>query len=123
MVSVLVVDDEDVLREMIAVLIEEAGYDPLMATNGKEALAVLASRPQRPALVISDVMMPHIDGIELANILRSDPRYGHVPIILMSAARRPVDDCIVDDFLSKPFDLDRLMRLVDRYVHKSVQCG
>lgn len=121
MVSVLVVDDENVLLDMIAGVIEEAGYDPMMATNGKEALAVLATSSQRPSLVISDVMMPYINGIELANLLRSDPRYGHVPIILMSAAQPPVDNGIVDHFLPKPFDLDRLMSLVDRYVHASIQ--
>jgi CheY-like chemotaxis protein len=119
MVSVLIVDDEDVLLEMIAALVEEAGYQTLMATNGREALAVLQSTPEPPALVISDIMMPHIGGVELAKLLKADPRYRQVPVILMSAAGRPPDSSIADFFLYKPFDLDRLMSVVDRYAHAS----
>ena len=116
MVSVLIVDDEDVLLEMIAALIEEAGYHAVMATNGREALQVLRSEPQPPALILSDVMMPHINGIELTKMIKADPRYRHVPIILMSAASRPPDSNVADHFLYKPFDLDRLMNVIDHYL-------
>lgn len=121
MVSVLIVDDEDVLLEMIATLMEEAGYAPLEATNGREALAVLDAAPETPAVVISDIMMPHIGGIELTKRLKSDPRYRHVPIILMSAAGRPPESNIADYFLYKPFDLDGLIELVNHYGRMSAR--
>ncbi len=121
MFSVLIVDDEDVLLEMIATLMEEAGFVPLEATNGREALALLDAASDTPSVVISDIMMPHIGGIELAKLLKSDPRYQHVPIILMSAAGRPPESDIADYFLYKPFDLDGLVELVDYYGRLSLR--
>jgi CheY-like chemotaxis protein len=119
MANVLIVDDEDVLLEMIAALIEEAGYHALIATNGREALSLLQTVPNPPALIISDIMMPHINGVELTRILKNDSRYVHVPVILMSAAGRPSESAIADHFLGKPFDLDRLMSVIAHYAQSS----
>lgn len=119
MISVLIVDDEDVLLEMIAALIEDAGYHPLMATNGRQALQVLKATPKPPALIISDIMMPHINGIELAKIIKRDPRYDQIPLILMSAAGRPPESTVADYFLYKPFDLDQFMNVIERFLQQA----
>lgn len=115
MASVMIVDDEDVLLEMIAALIEDIGHRAVVATNGKEALAALESEAELPLLVISDVMMPQMDGIALARALKLDPRWYDVPVVLMSAASRPPQDGIADHFIHKPFDLERIETLIEQY--------
>lgn len=116
MARILVVDDEDVLLDMIASLLEELGYHPLKATNGRQALVRLAAEPEPPALIITDVMMPQMGGAELVRAIRADVRLRAVPVILMSAAGRLRDSHLADGFLHKPFDLDTLAEMVARFV-------
>src|SRR5581483_7403145 len=111
---VMVVDDEDVLVEMFASLIEDMGLRTLIATNGQEALASLKHMQGAPALILSDVMMTQMNGIELATDVKRDPRLKDVPIILMSAAGRPTGGHLADGFIHKPFDLDLLLDLIER---------
>lgn len=116
MAKVLIIDDEDVLLEMIVALIEELGYQPLTATNGREALNTLQASTELPALILSDVMMPHMNGVEFARTIKSDPRFRHVPLVLMSAAGPPHHDDLAEQFIHKPFDVDDLSALIKRYV-------
>lgn len=116
MAKVLIVDDEDVLLMMVSVLVEDLGHEAVTATSAREALDALAANESLPAVIIADVMMPLISGVELAQRVRSDPRTSRVPIILMSAAGCPRDGHPADHFLSKPFDLDDLAGLIARYV-------
>ncbi len=119
MATVLVVDDEDVLLEMMAELIEETGHRAVTATNGKEALALLHARAEPPALIIADVMMPQLNGAELTQIVKNNPQFSDVPVVLMSAAGRPPHDHTADGFLHKPFDLDVLEALIQRYIDRN----
>jgi CheY-like chemotaxis protein len=126
MTSVLVIDDEDVLLDLLASLIADLGYKPLTATNGREALAVLESQRELPALIISDVMMPQMNGVVLAQRLREDARYRTVPLILMSAAGRHHPEDLADQFVAKPFDLEALEQLVRAYAggaQRTLQAG
>ena len=116
MSRVLVVDDEESLLAMIAELVEDLGHQPLMATNGQEALASLRASAEAPALVIADVMMPRMSGVALAETIKHDPQLCDIPIILMSAAGRPSGSRVANHFLAKPFELDVLAELIERYV-------
>jgi two-component system, chemotaxis family, chemotaxis protein CheY len=116
MSCVMVVDDEDVLVEMVAALIEDLGLQPTVALNGEEALALLTAKDDPPALILSDVMMPRMNGLELARLIKRDPRFKNVPVILMSAAGRPAGNLAADGFIHKPFDMDMLADLIERYV-------
>ncbi len=116
MATVIVVDDEEVLLHMIAALIEECGHRVMTATNGKEALELLSSEAEPPALVISDVMMPQFNGTDLTLALKDDPRFRDVPVVLMSAAGRPPNSHTADAFIHKPFDLDVLEAVIERYI-------
>lgn len=118
MSSVLVVDDEDVLLDMITALIEDLGYHAVTATNGIEALNILQSEVEPPFLIISDIMMPKMSGTALAQHVRADPRLRHVPIVLMSAAGRVPKDSTADYFMHKPFDLDHIEQVIERYAHR-----
>ena len=114
MARVLVIDDEDSLLAMVAELLDDLGHQPLLATNGYEALELLRGGVQPPALVIADVMMPRMNGIALAEAIKKDPRLQSIPIILMSAAGRPAGSQVAEQFLAKPFDLNVLARLIER---------
>lgn len=92
MAKVMVVDDEDVLLEMLATLIEDLGHQAITATNGQEALALLSSTRESPALVLSDVMMPRMNGVDLARAIKTHPDFQSIPVLLMSAAFRPLAD-------------------------------
>ena len=115
MAAVMVVEDEDVLLDMVAALIEDTGHRPLLATNGREGLAVLRAEPEPPLLIISDVMMPLMNGIAFAKAVKADPRYRHVPIVLMSAAGQTAPAGLADHFVPKPFELEELEMLIAQY--------
>jgi len=116
MARVMIVDDEDSLLSMIAELIEDLGHQPLIASDGHEALETLRDSVQPPALVITDMMMPRLNGLTLAKILKNDPSLSGIPVILMSAAGRPNGSRVADHFLAKPFDLNVLADLIERFI-------
>src|SRR5580704_79029 len=80
---VLVVDDEPDLLELIEVNLKAAGYDVLSATNGKDALQI--AREKSPALIVLDVMLPELDGLEVCKSLRRDAATGGIPILILTA--------------------------------------
>jgi CheY-like chemotaxis protein len=114
--TILVVDDEKPVREFLAAAFEQVGHRVLQAHHGRHALNLIADRGQdRPDLVISDVMMPLVGGLELCKTLKADPATSTIPVVLMSAAVRhaSVEAC-ADAYIAKPFDLDTLDALVVR---------
>ncbi len=104
---VLVVDDERYIVDLLSDLLEDEGYEVLRAADGQAALDVLDRR--QPDLVVADVMMPRIDGVRLLSIIRE--HHKNLPVILMSAAVTPRMGDV--PFLSKPFDIDDLLALVE----------
>lgn len=112
MKTILVVEDELAIADMLSTLLADEGYEVLIAGNGREGLALVAQ--EHPDLVLSDVMMPILDGREMCRLIRAEPEYGDIPVVLMSAARDGAMsfECGQAAFLSKPFDLDRLLGLV-----------
>jgi CheY-like chemotaxis protein len=115
---VLIAEDEEPIAAAIAAVVEEAGYEPVLATDGQEALAHSRRRP--PALVLTDMMMPRMDGIQLIAALRADAAAGgHAvpPIILMTAGGpQRAREAGVDAVLWKPFDIEHLEKLLDRFL-------
>jgi CheY-like chemotaxis protein len=115
MAIILVVDDEAPVRLLLAAILSEHGHHALQAANGRQALEALEG--QRPDLVLSDVMMPLLSGRDLCRQLKSDPATRSIPVILMSAAGRAVmDGCGADDYVDKPFYLEEVESLVDRWL-------
>jgi CheY-like chemotaxis protein len=112
MPTILVVDDEPAIRDVLQAILEDAGYAVIGATNGREGLAALARQPVN--LVISDVMMPVLDGVGLCQAMQQHPTYRSIPLVLVSAvgAPRPAGSCPYAAFLTKPFDYDSLVATV-----------
>ena len=107
---VLIADDEPYIVDLLAVLLEEEGFEVLRAYDGEQAWQ-LAER-LRPDLVISDVSMPRLTGLDLVRRLRGVRALCDTPIILMSAAARSVE-ADGTTFIPKPFDIDRVLSLVE----------
>ena len=112
--TVLVVDDELAIAETLCEVLESVGYRALSAGNGREGLRVFEA--EHPDTVVSDVMMPQLDGREMVRAIRATERGRHIPVILMSAAREMGKDPSIghDVFLEKPFDLDEFIGHVER---------
>ncbi|HEY0190150.1 MAG TPA: response regulator [Kofleriaceae bacterium] len=111
--TVLIVDDEFGLADITADLLRDAGYDVELAINGKLGLASLATR--RADLVLTDLMMPVLDGPELIRRMRADPALASIPIILMTALPEAVpagEGRRQDAVLVKPFSLAELLALM-----------
>jgi|GEM_PF-1609820 len=115
---VLIVDDERSIAEALDQVVELAGYQSLVASNGKEALE-LASQ-QWPALVLSDIMMPVMDGHKLVAALSTHAAQWHLPmpaiVLLTAASPRAVVGMEVAVVVSKPFDIDTIEALLHRFL-------
>src|SRR6185312_5078057 len=111
--TVLVVDDEYGTVEVLVAALEDAGYRVFTAANGRRALERLEEN--KPDLVVSDFMMPLMDGAALVQAMRSNPEYRDIPVIMMSAApeaalRRRLNG--YEAFLRKPFRVRALLEVV-----------
>ena len=110
--TILLVDDEQNIRTLLRQELEEAGYHIEEAANGKEALRKIERK--QPALIILDIMMPELNGFDLAAILKSNPGTWHIPIVILSILndRRRASQLGVDQYLSKPVQMERLLAVV-----------
>jgi DNA-binding response OmpR family regulator len=104
MTTILVVDDEFLIADVLVDALEEEGFRVLTASNGRKALDVMGR--ERPALVVTDFMMPTMNGLELARAIKSDPESVSVPVILLSGAQGAIARAHPDLFAGvydKPF--------------------
>ncbi|MFO0758944.1 MAG: response regulator [Byssovorax sp.] len=111
--SVLVVDDDYDLRQILRDILEDHGYDVETAENGAAALKILRASPS-PPVVLLDLMMPVMDGWQLLEELRRDTVLAEVPVVVVTASRNPGPLAGVCEALSKPLDYFKLVRSIDR---------
>jgi CheY-like chemotaxis protein len=114
---VLVVDDDDVIRQLISVNLELEGFDVATAVDGQDCLEKV--KDVRPDVITLDIMMPRLDGWEAASRLRADPDTADIKVVLLSARAQEADlergsRIGVDAYLTKPFDPDELIDIVRR---------
>jgi len=111
---VLIVDDEAIIAEMLADIVTDLGYTPLLAANGRQALALM--RVRWPALVITDLMMPQMNGVELIAALRAEAAERQLrspPVLLLTAGgARAIVGVDADVIMHKPFDIGALERVL-----------
>ena len=117
--KILVVDDEPALLRLMEFVLERQGYVMITATNGEEALE--AARSNRPDLIVLDIMMPKLDGYQVAEALRADTELSRIPIIMLSAKAQDEDiergvQAGVDQFITKPFSPEALAEVVSGYL-------
>jgi CheY-like chemotaxis protein len=122
---IMVVDDSPTIRDLIALNLSLEGYDVVTAEDGEECLRQLADilegRSPLPQLLMLDVVMPGLDGVELTARLKATPAVQHIPILIVSASAQRRDFELAqgagaDGYLTKPFDPDELLAEVERLV-------
>jgi two-component system, cell cycle response regulator DivK len=111
--KILVVEDNETLRDILARILETMGYVPVLASHGKEGLEEAIA--ERPNLIILDMRMPVMDGWEAARALRTHPDTKHIPILATTALSRPRElraclDAGCNGYIVKPFSVGNLQR-------------
>ncbi|MFI5261958.1 MAG: response regulator [Candidatus Limnocylindrales bacterium] len=119
--TILVVDDEQTVLETLAETLEQEGYRVVTAVDGREALARF--RAERPDLVVLDVMLPELSGVEVCRILRAESA---VPILMLTAKDSEIDTVVglevgADDYVTKPFSLRELLARVRALLRRMEQ--
>ena len=114
--NVLLVDDDPVILKLLQVNFEMEGFNVSTANDGVEGLE--KARAERPDIVLLDIMMPRMDGLQVTKALKGDPETKDIPIILLSAKAQASDiqagkDIGADDYLTKPFDPLELLERVN----------
>ena len=112
--TIMVVEDEVSIAEMVIDILSDAGHRVVTAVNGLQALMHL--KDVRPDLIISNVTMPVMDGKELCKKLQSDPELKSIPVVFLSATQSDLDleECKYAALLEKPFDVEELLGTVSR---------
>jgi CheY-like chemotaxis protein len=113
MLPVLIVDDEPQILDMLRSVLEEAGFVVLTADDGEVALSLLQHTPV--ALVLTDLMMPQLTGLQLAQQMRSNPQTAAIPVLAMSAVLPPHMPDVFVAAIAKPFELDDLVTSVRQF--------
>lgn len=120
--SALVAEDDDQMAEVLRFILEREGYSVQLAPDGRTAQRLIDSAPA-PAIVLLDVMLPHVDGYELLARLRGSESWRGVPVIIVSARSQEPDivrglEAGADDYIAKPFKPDELRARIRRLVKK-----
>jgi two-component system alkaline phosphatase synthesis response regulator PhoP len=115
--KILVVDDEIYIVHILDFSLGMEGYEVVTALDGEQALEKLKS--DRPDLIVLDIMMPKLDGYEVCKAIKSDPETRQIPVILLSAKGRNVDqklgfDVGADDYITKPFSPRKLVERINQ---------
>ena len=115
--KILAVDDEAEARAILRQRLADAGFVPLLAADGTEAVTV--AREQKPDLIVLDLMLPGLDGFEVCRVLRRDPATAQIPIIFLTARTDEMDRIIglelgAEDYVTKPFSPRELVLRIKR---------
>ena len=124
MKKILIVDDEQDIVESLKFVLELAGYSCFCAFNGEDGLKMV--KETLPDLIILDVMMPKINGFKISRLLKFDTKYKDIPIIMLTARSQAEDKLIgeetgVNEYITKPFDLDDVTSTVNKYL-RDAEC-
>jgi len=120
--DILVVEDEADIRKLVRYNLEQEGFALLEAADGEQALALL--HKQRPHLVILDLMLPGMNGLEVCRVLRADERLAKLPVLMLTARATEVDKVLgleigADDYVTKPFSPRELVARVKALLRRA----
>jgi len=123
MARILVVEDEKDLQEVLAYNLKQVGHSAILVTNGRDALAAVTE--QRPDLVLLDLMLPDVSGIEICRKLKGDPATRQIPILMVTAKGDEVDRVVgfelgADDYVVKPYSVRELLLRVDAVLRRAL---
>ncbi|MDP6588238.1 MAG: response regulator [Alphaproteobacteria bacterium] len=115
MIKILVIEDEEPIRDKIVTVLKYENYEVIEAPNGREG--VVSARANRPNLIICDVLMPDLNGYSALEALREDPETSVIPVIFLTAAASRADmrkgmELGADDYITKPYTVEELLAAV-----------
>jgi PAS domain S-box-containing protein len=129
--EILIAEDSPTQAQQLRYILDQEGYSVTLARNGREALE--AARARKPAIIISDVVMPEMDGYQFCRQVKADPTLNEIPVILVTTMSEPQDvikglECGADNFILKPYDRDYLLNrlnfiLLHRRMRQSDRTG
>jgi len=124
--KILVVDDEPETVEMLKVALERGNYNVVAAYDGKEGIE--KARSEKPALIVLDIMMPRMNGVEACKIMKSDTELASIPVIMLTAMASQIPtssysmhdgmEIEADDYIEKPVDPNLLLARVNAMLEK-----
>jgi two-component system phosphate regulon response regulator PhoB len=125
MARILVVEDEDDIRQILAYNLSQAGHEVLTADRGALALDLARNGNERPELVLLDLMLPDISGLEICRQLKSDPALREIPVMMLTARSEEIDRVVgfelgADDYVVKPFSVRELILRVQAVLRRSL---
>ena len=116
--KVLVIDDSNTIRRSAEIFLRQGGHEVVLAEDGFDALAKI--NDHSPQLIFCDILMPRLDGYQTCAIIKRNPRFAHVPVIMLSSKDGLFDKARgrmvgSEDYLTKPFTKDQLLRVVAQF--------
>lgn len=124
--KILIVDDDKTTRKLLSLYLKGKGYEIVTAENGLDAMEKLGMDSIN--LIVSDMNMPYMDGIELTKTLKTDPTWKHIPIIMVTTEadedeRTKALEAGVDDYLVKPTNADQITDSIKKIIKKIFEGG
>ncbi|BDR66764.1 DNA-binding response regulator [Clostridium tetani] len=121
--KILIVDDEEHIRELLRYNLEKEGYKIFCAENGKEALEI--AKEKKPTLILLDVMLPQMDGYDVCKEIRKDNSISTTPIIMITAKGEELDKVLglelgADDYITKPFSIRELIARIKAVLRRTL---
>lgn len=123
--TILIADDSPTMRSMLVAIVDQLGdFQTIEASSGFEALRLLPRG--NVDLILTDINMPDINGLELISYLRANPNYKNIPVFIISSESSAKDiekgrQLGADEYLVKPFSPDSLQQLINRYLHQTLR--
>ena len=116
--KVLVIDDSNTIRRSAEIFLKQGGHEVMLAEDGFDALAKV--NDYQPQLIFCDILMPRLDGYQTCAIIKRNPRFAHVPVIMLSSKDGLFDKARgrmvgSEDYLTKPFTKEQLLRAVETF--------
>lgn len=116
--KVLVIDDSNTIRRSAEIFLKQGGYEVVLAEDGFDALAKVSDH--EPDLIFCDILMPRLDGYQTCAIIKRNPRFASVPVIMLSSKDGLFDKARgrmvgSEDYLTKPFTKDQLLQAVEQH--------
>ena len=122
--SILVVDDEQETVELVRLILKAEGFRVYSTNNGKEAIRFLDKNPEKPNLVLLDIQIPKVNGLDVCRWIKSHPQLKSIPVFMFTVLASKEDrisgeEAGADVYLTKPFSPDVLLSLIELYLDKS----
>jgi twitching motility two-component system response regulator PilG len=117
--KVLVIDDSNTIRRSAEIFLRQGGHEVVLAEDGFDALAKVNDHV--PQLIFCDILMPRLDGYQTCAIIKRNPRFAHVPVIMLSSKDGLFDKARgrmvgSEEYLTKPFTKEQLLRAVEQFI-------